>query len=168
MMRQWDTFLTDCINSVSTMHSQNRVHTRELLSSLVRAMGSFLTGSPLSPVPPRLCSGHAGAMTALMKTSVAPLQSAEPNFMSEWTRSRQRVMSLKASARRDCGATMNSEHAALRNANRVVVKVGSSSVSGDQADQISSLVDVLVTLQRQGTQVVLVSSGAISTGVPFL
>lgn len=51
---------------------------------------------------------------------------------------------------------------------RVVVKVGSSSVSGDNAAQIPHLVDSLARLYRAGSQVILVSSGAIATGVPFL
>ena len=51
---------------------------------------------------------------------------------------------------------------------RIVVKVGSSSVSGDNASQIPHLADSLAKLHRAGCQVILVSSGAISTGVPFL
>lgn len=51
---------------------------------------------------------------------------------------------------------------------RIVVKVGSSSVSGDNAAQIPRLVDSLARLHQAGCQVILVSSGAISTGVPFL
>lgn len=51
---------------------------------------------------------------------------------------------------------------------RVVVKVGSSSVSGDNAAQIPQLVDALARLHRAGAEVILVSSGAIATGVPFL
>ena len=57
---------------------------------------------------------------------------------------------------------------ALLGAKRIIVKVGSSSVSGANARQIELLVDILVDLKRRGTQVSLVSSGAISTGVPFL
>lgn len=51
---------------------------------------------------------------------------------------------------------------------RVVVKVGSSSVSGENAGQIPELVAAVARLMKSGLQVVLVSSGAISTGVPFL
>ncbi len=51
---------------------------------------------------------------------------------------------------------------------RVVVKVGSSSVSGENAAQIPHLADSLARLHRAGSEVILVSSGAISTGVPFL
>ena len=53
-------------------------------------------------------------------------------------------------------------------ARRVVVKVGSSSVSGDNAGQIDPLVDALAAAHARGTEVVLVSSGAIATAIPFL
>jgi glutamate 5-kinase len=53
-------------------------------------------------------------------------------------------------------------------ARRIVVKVGSSSISGDNAHQIGPLVDALATAHGRGTQVVLVSSGAIATGIPYL
>lgn len=56
----------------------------------------------------------------------------------------------------------------VKNARRIVVKVGSSSVSGENAGQIPKLVDALAKLHNNGTRVILVSSGAISTGVPFL
>lgn len=58
--------------------------------------------------------------------------------------------------------------AELLAARRIVVKVGSSSVSGDNAPQIPTLVDTLAQLHAAGAQVILVSSGAIATGVPFL
>ncbi len=51
---------------------------------------------------------------------------------------------------------------------RVVVKVGSSSVSGENVSQIATLVDSLARMHRAGSEVILVSSGAIATGVPFL
>lgn len=53
-------------------------------------------------------------------------------------------------------------------AKRVVVKVGSSSVSGKNSDQIPRLVASLAKMIKADQQVTLVSSGAISTGVPFL
>ena len=53
-------------------------------------------------------------------------------------------------------------------AKRVVVKVGSSSISGDNAGQIDPLVDALASAHARGTEVVLVSSGAIATAIPFL
>ena len=51
---------------------------------------------------------------------------------------------------------------------RVVVKVGSSSISGEREHQISGLVDALAAWQKAGSEVVLVSSGAIAVGAPFL
>ncbi|WP_245556804.1 glutamate 5-kinase [Gryllotalpicola ginsengisoli] len=56
----------------------------------------------------------------------------------------------------------------MADAKRVVVKVGSSSISGDNAWQIAPLVLALATAHRKGVEVVLVSSGAIATGMPFL
>lgn len=53
-------------------------------------------------------------------------------------------------------------------ARRVVVKVGSSSISGAHAPRISHIVDVLAGAYERGTEIVLVSSGAISTGMPLL
>ncbi|MBC7517598.1 MAG: glutamate 5-kinase [Microbacteriaceae bacterium] len=53
-------------------------------------------------------------------------------------------------------------------ARRIVVKVGSSSISGANAGHISMLVDALATAHARGCEVVLVSSGAIATGMPFL
>jgi glutamate 5-kinase len=53
-------------------------------------------------------------------------------------------------------------------ARRIVVKVGSSSISGENAGQIGPLVDALAEAHGRGTQVVLVSSGAIATGIPYL
>ncbi len=53
-------------------------------------------------------------------------------------------------------------------ARRIVVKVGSSSVSGVNAVQIPLLVDALAAAHDRGTEVILVSSGAIATGMPYL
>jgi glutamate 5-kinase len=53
-------------------------------------------------------------------------------------------------------------------ATRIVVKVGSSSISGENAGQIGPLVDALATAHGRGAEVVLVSSGAIATGMPYL
>ncbi len=53
-------------------------------------------------------------------------------------------------------------------ARRIVVKVGSSSISGANADQIGPLVDALAHSYGRGAEVILVSSGAIATGMPFL
>lgn len=53
-------------------------------------------------------------------------------------------------------------------ARRIVVKVGSSSVSGENAGQIDPLVDALASAHARGAEVILVSSGAIATAIPFL
>lgn len=57
---------------------------------------------------------------------------------------------------------------AVRDAKRLVVKVGSSSISGENAEKIGPIVEALVSAHGRGTEVVLVSSGAIATGMPFL
>jgi glutamate 5-kinase len=51
---------------------------------------------------------------------------------------------------------------------RVVVKVGSSSITGASEANLDLLVDFLVRLQKQGKEVVLVSSGAIATAMPII
>ena len=59
--------------------------------------------------------------------------------------------------------------AGLARARRIVVKVGSSSltsVAGGISDEaLTSLADALAARQRQGTEIILVSSGAISAGL---
>ncbi|WP_322408957.1 glutamate 5-kinase [Microbacterium invictum] len=60
------------------------------------------------------------------------------------------------------------DRAGIPGARRVVVKVGSSSISGDNAAKIQPLVEALAGAHAAGTEVVLVSSGAIATGMPFL
>ena len=60
------------------------------------------------------------------------------------------------------------ERGDILTARRVVVKVGSSSISGDNAQKIPPIVDALAAAHARGTEVVLVSSGAIATGMPFL
>ena len=56
----------------------------------------------------------------------------------------------------------------LSTAKRVVVKVGSSSISGDNSGQLGTLVASLAAVHQRGTEVILVSSGAIATGMPLL
>lgn len=57
----------------------------------------------------------------------------------------------------------------LAGARRIVVKVGSSSLTsvagGISDDALKSLADVLAARRRQGTEIILVSSGAISAGL---
>ena len=56
----------------------------------------------------------------------------------------------------------------LAHAKRVVVKVGSSSISGVNEGKIEHLVDALAFAHARGVEVILVSSGAIATGLPLL
>ena len=60
-------------------------------------------------------------------------------------------------------------HVDLRTARRLVVKVGSSSLTTAggalDGDRLGSLVDVIAARFLQGTQIVLVSSGAIAAGL---
>ncbi|MCI2958586.1 glutamate 5-kinase [Agromyces atrinae] len=60
------------------------------------------------------------------------------------------------------------DRSAIASARRIVVKVGSSSISGENATQIGPLVDALAAAHARGAEVVLVSSGAIATGMPYL
>jgi len=63
---------------------------------------------------------------------------------------------------------MISSLAELPRAKRLVVKVGSSSISGEREHQMAGLVQALSTARNRGQDVVLVSSGAIATGMPHL
>ena len=58
--------------------------------------------------------------------------------------------------------------AELPSAARIVVKVGSSSISGESSWRIPMIVHALAGAHARGCEIVLVSSGAIATGTPFL
>ncbi|HCS60326.1 MAG TPA: glutamate 5-kinase [Microbacterium sp.] len=58
--------------------------------------------------------------------------------------------------------------AELATAQRIVVKVGSSSISGESSWRIPMIVHALATAHARGCEIILVSSGAIATGIPFL
>lgn len=64
---------------------------------------------------------------------------------------------------------MDSARERIRTASRLVVKVGSSSLTTPQGmidvDRVDALVDVLGARRKSGTQIVLVSSGAIAAGL---
>jgi len=60
------------------------------------------------------------------------------------------------------------DRAGIAGARRVVVKVGSSSISGENSGKIQPIVEALAAAHARGTEVVLVSSGAIATGMPYL
>jgi glutamate 5-kinase len=53
-------------------------------------------------------------------------------------------------------------------ARRIVVKVGSSSISGANAEQITPLIEALAEAHGRGVEVVLVSSGAVASGIRHL
>lgn len=55
----------------------------------------------------------------------------------------------------------------VTSANRIVVKVGSSSISGDNAPALPKIVDALAAAHARGAEVILVSSGAIASALPF-
>ena len=56
----------------------------------------------------------------------------------------------------------------LPTARRLVVKVGSSSISGANVSQIDGLVQAIASAHTRGSEVILVTSGAIATGMPLL
>ncbi len=63
---------------------------------------------------------------------------------------------------------MIQKHSDLPQANRIVVKVGSSSISGELSGQMEGLVEALAASRQAGQDVILVSSGAIAIGMPYL
>jgi glutamate 5-kinase len=69
---------------------------------------------------------------------------------------------------REAAMTAPATPEAIDAARRIVVKVGSSSISGHRAGQLGPLVDALAAAHARGVEVVLVSSGAIATGMPYL
>ncbi len=56
----------------------------------------------------------------------------------------------------------------IAQAHRIVVKVGSSSITGTNEGQLDHIVDLCVRLMKAGKEVVLVSSGAIATASPLI
>ncbi len=62
---------------------------------------------------------------------------------------------------------MSDSRVAISSARRIVVKVGSSSISGENAGKIDALVAALAKSHDAGREVILVSSGAIATGLPL-
>lgn len=57
---------------------------------------------------------------------------------------------------------------ALSSARRIVVKVGSSSISGKNVSTIDTVVAAISAAHARGVEIILVSSGAIATGLPYL
>lgn len=56
----------------------------------------------------------------------------------------------------------------IAHANRIVIKVGSSSITGSNEANLDSIVDFATQLMNLGKQVILVSSGAIATAMPLI
>lgn len=56
----------------------------------------------------------------------------------------------------------------IRSAKRIVIKVGSSSITGVSESNLDLVVDFCVRLMKAGTEVILVSSGAIATASPLI
>jgi glutamate 5-kinase len=50
---------------------------------------------------------------------------------------------------------------------RIVVKIGSTSITGENENKVDLLVDAIAKTMQRGVEVVLVSSGAIATGMPL-
>lgn len=67
---------------------------------------------------------------------------------------------------------MTTTRSAIARANRIVVKIGSSSLSsvggGLKKDVVEQLADAVARRRNSGHEVIVVSSGAISTGMPAL
>jgi glutamate 5-kinase len=61
-----------------------------------------------------------------------------------------------------------SNTALLESARRVVIKVGSSSITGENESNLDRIVDLAVRLKLAGKEVILVSSGAIATAAPLI
>ncbi len=64
--------------------------------------------------------------------------------------------------------TQNGARAALAQARRVVVKIGSRLIAEAPASRPATIADQVVELRRRGVEVVIVSSGAIALGLPRL
>jgi glutamate 5-kinase len=61
-----------------------------------------------------------------------------------------------------------SDHRDIPKAKRIVVKVGSSSITGSNQNNLDSLVEAIANATANGQEIVLVTSGAIATGLPLL
>jgi glutamate 5-kinase len=61
-----------------------------------------------------------------------------------------------------------SEHRDIPKAKRIVVKVGSSSITGANQNNLDLLVEAIAKSTANGQEIVLVTSGAIATGLPLL
>src|SRR6185503_12070886 len=64
--------------------------------------------------------------------------------------------------------SVTTERAALVNAKRVVVKIGSRLLAESPASRPATIADQVIELRRRGVEVVIVSSGAIALGMKKL
>ncbi len=62
---------------------------------------------------------------------------------------------------------MNSR-ALIDSAKRIVIKVGSSSITGENESNLDRIVDLAVRLRESGKEIIIVSSGAIATASPLI
>lgn len=63
---------------------------------------------------------------------------------------------------------MISNQSEIARAKRIVVKVGSSSITGANESNLDLIVDFAAALKRSGVEVLVVSSGAIATASPLI
>jgi glutamate 5-kinase len=61
-----------------------------------------------------------------------------------------------------------SDHRDIPKAKRIVVKVGSSSITGTNEANLDKLVEAIASSSNSGQEIILVTSGAIATGLPLL
>lgn len=61
-----------------------------------------------------------------------------------------------------------SSKALIHSAKRIVIKVGSSSITGSNEANLDTIVDLAVRLKKSGKEVIVVSSGAIATAAPLI
>jgi glutamate 5-kinase len=61
-----------------------------------------------------------------------------------------------------------SDHRDIPKAKRIVVKVGSSSITGTNESNLDRLVEAIAASTKSGQEIILVTSGAIATGLPLL
>ncbi|MFM8926902.1 MAG: glutamate 5-kinase [Rhodoluna sp.] len=60
------------------------------------------------------------------------------------------------------------DHRDIPKAKRIVVKVGSSSITGENSANLAKLVEAIAERNKTGQQIVLVTSGAIATALPLM
>lgn len=90
----------------------------------------------------------------------------DQHFANKWSPSVNQEPGVNQSLKRRSNKLL--DHGSwLADAKRIVVKIGSNSVTGANEGKIDQLVDAIASSMERGTEVVLVSSGAIATGMPL-